>query len=133
MVTQSAVPQVAPGLPKTSARALTSTQARRDKELDVAKILLLLARWVHHTGQKQKKDVLSLYAQVRGLKPQWEKGYFSVAKYYDDLLVDARRRQEENQESSSDSVSVRVLLLVHGVIIDLSLATTGFIGSILYL
>lgn len=107
MVTQSAVPQVAPGLTKSSGRPST-TQLRRDKELDAAKILLLLARWVHHTGQMQKKDVLSLYSQVRGLKPQWEKGYFSVAKYYDDLLVDARRRQEENQDGSGDSVSVRV-------------------------
>ncbi|KAG0625577.1 hypothetical protein M758_2G066000 [Ceratodon purpureus] len=105
LVTQSAVPQVASGLPKSSARPPVTTQARRDKELDVAKSLLLLARWVHHTGQKQKKDVLSLYAQVRGLKPQWEKGYFSVAKYYDDLLVDARRRQEENQDGPVDSVS----------------------------
>ena len=103
LVTQSAVPQVASGLPKGSARPPTTTQVRRDKELDVAKSLLLLARWVHHTGQKQKKDVLALYAQVRGLKPQWEKGYFSVAKYYDDLLVDARKRQEENQDGSSDS------------------------------
>lgn len=105
LVTQSAVPQVGPGLPKSSVRPPTSIQLRRDKDLDVAKILLLLARWVHHTGQKQKKDVLSLYAQVRGLKPQWEKGYFSVAKYYDDLLVDARRRQEENQDGAGDSVS----------------------------
>lgn len=130
LVTQSAVPQVAPGLPKSSARALSTTQVHRDKELDVAKILLLLARWVHHTGQKQKKDVLSLYAQVRGLKPQWEKGYFSVAKYYDDLLVDARRRQDENQDGGGDSVSVWVVSLVQGVVIDVNFFITVPIGFI---
>lgn len=106
-VTQSAVPQVAPGLSKTSSRIPTSTQLRRDKDLDIAKTLLLLARWVHYTGQKQKKDVLSLYQQVRELQPQWEKGYFSVAKYYDDLLVDARRRQEEHQDGPAESLSVK--------------------------
>jgi hypothetical protein len=108
LVTQSAVPQVAPGLPKSMIRPATSTQLRRDTDLDIAKTLLLLARWVHHTGQKQKKDVLSLYSQVRELQPQWEKGYFSVAKYYDDLLVDARRRQEENQDGATDPVLVRM-------------------------
>lgn len=133
LVTQSAVPQVASGPPKSSARLPTTTQVRRDKELDVAKSLLLLARWVHHTGQKQKRDVLALYAQVRGLKPQWEKGYFSVAKYYDDLLVDARRRQEENQDGPGDSVSVRVLALVHGVVIEVRINTSRLMGLSKYL
>jgi serine/threonine-protein kinase ATR len=100
LVTQSAVPRVAP--------QSSDGQGCQDKCLDVAKTLLLLARWVHHTGQKQKKDVLNLYQQVRCLQPQWEKGYFFVARYYDDLLVDARRRQEENPEPASDVLQVKL-------------------------
>eukprot|EP00850_Spirogloea_muscicola_P000260 SM000001S04662 [mRNA] locus=s1:1542427:1556327:- [translate_table: standard] len=60
-----------------------------------AKTLLQLARWVHHTGQKQKEEVVALYLRVKELQPKWEKAFFYMAKYYDDLLCDARRRQDE--------------------------------------
>ncbi|CBI37818.3 unnamed protein product, partial [Vitis vinifera] len=65
---------------------------------DIAKTLLLYSRWIHYTGQKQKEDVMSLYSRVRELQPRWEKGYFYMAKYCDEVLVDARKRQEENFE-----------------------------------
>uniref|UniRef100_A0A1D1YBN2 Serine/threonine-protein kinase ATR n=1 Tax=Anthurium amnicola TaxID=1678845 RepID=A0A1D1YBN2_9ARAE len=63
---------------------------------NVAKTVLLYTRWIHYTGQKQKEDVISLYSRVRELQPRWEKGYFFMAKYFDDLLMDARKRQEDN-------------------------------------
>ncbi|KAF3434772.1 hypothetical protein FNV43_RR21858 [Rhamnella rubrinervis] len=63
-----------------------------------AKTLLLYSRWIHYTGQKQKEDVISLYTRVRELQPKWEKGYFYMAKYCDEVLADARKRQEENFE-----------------------------------
>ncbi|KAL9254687.1 Serine/threonine-protein kinase ATR-like protein [Drosera capensis] len=72
---------------------------------DVAKTLLLYSRWIHHTGQKQMKDVMSLYSRVRELQPKWEKGYFYAAKYWDEVLVDARKRQEENIDASSRKIS----------------------------
>lgn len=65
---------------------------------DIAKTLLLYSRWIHYTGQKQKEDVISLYSRVRELQPKWEKGYFYVAKYFEELLADARKRQEESSE-----------------------------------
>ncbi|XP_054777127.1 serine/threonine-protein kinase ATR [Prosopis cineraria] len=65
---------------------------------DIAKTLLLYSRWTHYTGQKQKEDVISLYTRVRELQPKWEKGYFYMAKYCDEVLADARKRQEENFE-----------------------------------
>ncbi|CAJ1977648.1 unnamed protein product [Sphenostylis stenocarpa] len=65
---------------------------------DIAKALLLYSRWTHYTGQKQKEDVISLYTRVRELQPKWEKGYFYIAKYCDEVLGDARKRQEENFE-----------------------------------
>ncbi|KAI5062158.1 hypothetical protein GOP47_0022697, partial [Adiantum capillus-veneris] len=78
------------------------TESQRIESLDAAKSLLLLARWVHSTGQKQREDVLSMYTRVKELQPKWEKSYFYLAKYCDDLLGDARKRQEEIQEQSID-------------------------------
>lgn len=69
-----------------------------DEKRDIARTLLLYSRWIHYTGQKQKEDVISLYTRVRELQPTWEKGYFYMAKYCDELLVDARKRQEDNSE-----------------------------------
>ncbi|KAA8546139.1 hypothetical protein F0562_020967 [Nyssa sinensis] len=71
------------------------TQALNENR-DIAKTLLLYSRWIHYTGQKQKEDVIGLYSRVRELQPKWEKGYFYMAKYCDEVLVDARKRQEEN-------------------------------------
>ncbi|PNX86835.1 serine/threonine-protein kinase ATR-like protein, partial [Trifolium pratense] len=65
---------------------------------DIAKTLLLYSRWTHYTGQKQKEAIISLYTRVKELQPKWEKGYFYMAKYCDEVLVDARKRQEENVE-----------------------------------
>ncbi|GMJ02240.1 Ataxia telangiectasia-mutated and RAD3-related [Hibiscus trionum] len=73
------------------------TQAMNENQ-EIAKTLLLYSRWIHYTGQKQKEDVISLYSRVRELQPKWEKGYFYMAKYCDEVLVDARKRQEENLE-----------------------------------
>lgn len=75
----------------------TETQSFKANH-DIAKTLLLYSRWIHYTGQKQKEDVISLYTRVRELQPKWEKGYFYVAKYFEELLADARKRQEENSE-----------------------------------
>ncbi|TQD75244.1 hypothetical protein C1H46_039207 [Malus baccata] len=76
------------------------TQALNENR-DIAKTLLLYTRWIQHTRQKQKEDVLSLYTRVRELQPKWEKGYFYIAKYCEELLADARKRQEENIELSA--------------------------------
>lgn len=83
----SLVPLNPPPLP-------SDTQTLNEKR-DIAKTLLLYSRWIHYTGQKQKEDVISLYSRVRELQPAWEKGYFYMAKYCDEVLVDARKRQEE--------------------------------------
>ncbi|KAI0514246.1 hypothetical protein KFK09_010281 [Dendrobium nobile] len=74
---------------------LCSTQASKENQ-EVAKIILLYTRWIHHTGQKQKEDIINLYSRVRELQPKWENAYFFMAKYFDDLHVDARKRQEDN-------------------------------------
>ncbi|PIA56742.1 hypothetical protein AQUCO_00700831v1 [Aquilegia coerulea] len=88
----SSLSLVPPNLP-----SICATQASNENK-DAAKTLLLYSRWIHYTGQRQKEDVMGLYTRVRELLPKWEKGYFYMAKYCDDLLVDARKRQEENLE-----------------------------------
>lgn len=84
-------------VPSNPPPLLCDNQTLNEKR-DIAKTLLLYSRWIHYTGQKQKEDVISLYSRVRELQPTWEKGYFYMAKYCDDVLVDARKRQEENTE-----------------------------------
>lgn len=79
------------------------TQALSEN-LDIAKTLLLYSRWIHYTGQKQKEDVITLYTKVRELQPKWEKGFFYLAKYCDEVLVDARKRQEDSSELGSRAV-----------------------------
>lgn len=87
---------MAPTNPEPTVR---STQSFNEKK-DVAKTLLLYSKWIHYSGQKQKKDVLNLYTQVKDLQP-CEKGYFHLAKYYDELYVDARKCQQESLVVSS--------------------------------
>ncbi|KAK6159613.1 hypothetical protein DH2020_006927 [Rehmannia glutinosa] len=78
---------------------LSDTQSMNEN-LDIAKTLLLYTRWIHYTGQKQKEDVINLYSRVKELQPKWEKGFFYMAKYCDEVLVDARKRQEDSTEQS---------------------------------
>ncbi|KAK7390797.1 hypothetical protein VNO78_18880 [Psophocarpus tetragonolobus] len=84
-------------VPQNPQPIVCESQAMNENR-DVAKTLLLYSRWTHYTGQKQKEDVISLYTRVRELQPRWEKGYFYIAKYCDEVLVDARKRQEENSD-----------------------------------
>ncbi|KAI3710823.1 hypothetical protein L2E82_40617 [Cichorium intybus] len=93
----SLVPLNQPSLP-------CNTQASNEHR-DVAKTLLLYSRWIHYTGLKQKEDVIGLFSRVRELQPKWEKGYFYAAKYCDEVLVDARKRQEENSDVGPRMVS----------------------------
>ncbi|KZV39346.1 serine/threonine-protein kinase ATR [Dorcoceras hygrometricum] len=86
-------------VPLTPPPLLVDTQSMNKNE-DVAKTLLLYSRWIHYTGQKQKEDVISLYSRVKELQPKWEKGYFYMAIYCDEVLVDARKRQEDHAEQS---------------------------------
>jgi serine/threonine-protein kinase ATR len=74
----------------------SATQASKENP-DVSKTLLLYTRWIHNTGQKQSEEIRCLYTRVTELRPKWEKGFFCMAKFLDDLLVDARKRQEDKK------------------------------------
>uniref|UniRef100_A0A7N0U878 Serine/threonine-protein kinase ATR n=1 Tax=Kalanchoe fedtschenkoi TaxID=63787 RepID=A0A7N0U878_KALFE len=87
---------------------ILDTQAVNENQ-NIAKTLLLYSRWIHYTGQKQKEDVISLYSRVRDLQPKWEKGYFYTAKYCDELLADARKRQEEHFDVVSKFTSSSIV------------------------
>ncbi|KAL6494861.1 hypothetical protein OROGR_031661 [Orobanche gracilis] len=87
-------------VPVNPAPLLSDIQSMNENR-DVAKTLLLYSRWIHYTGQKQKEDVINLYSRVKEMQPKWEKGYFYMAKYCDEVLVDARKRQEDGTEKSA--------------------------------
>ncbi|XP_023529566.1 serine/threonine-protein kinase ATR [Cucurbita pepo subsp. pepo] len=91
-------------VPMNPASLTCDTQALNENR-DIAKTLLLYSRWIHCTGQKQKEDVINLYSRVKELQPKWEKGYFFMARYCDELLADARKRQEESIEQGPRKVS----------------------------
>ncbi|CAM0908690.1 unnamed protein product [Alopecurus aequalis] len=80
----------------------SATQASKENP-DVSKTLLLYTRWIHNTGQKQSEEIRSLYNRVTELRPKWEKGFFCMAKFLDDLLVDARKRQEDKKFTAPSS------------------------------
>lgn len=89
---------------------LLSDTQYTNESLDVAKTLLLYSRWIHYTGQKQKEEVLNLYSRVKELQPKWEKGFFYMAKYCDEVLVDARKRQENSSEQSVRAMPCKLAL-----------------------
>eukprot|EP00898_Chlorokybus_atmophyticus_P004675 jgi/Chlat1/5208/Chrsp33S05180 len=73
-----------------------------------AKSVLLLARWVHHTGQSKMEDVIALFKKAQVMAPTWEKSYFYLAKYCDDLFADARQRQRQLENSKEARANQRL-------------------------
>lgn len=59
------------------------------------KMLLQLARWSAESHQGSRSDVMSLFSQVVQAEGQWEKAYFFLAQYLDNLMVDAKKRNPE--------------------------------------
>lgn len=51
-----------------------------------AKNLLLATNWMQASGQRQGRKVIERYQAVIRFDPNWEKGYFFLAKYYEYLL-----------------------------------------------
>ena len=58
-----------------------------------AKAVLKLARWATVTGQKQKTEILKLYSSVIHDYKSWEKSHFHVARYMDEWMKDATKRE----------------------------------------
>jgi len=59
----------------------------------LAKATLKLARWAAVTGQKQKNEILELYKRAKTHYGSREKAHFHLARYLDELLKDAQRRE----------------------------------------
>jgi serine/threonine-protein kinase ATR len=68
--------------------------AEGDEDASVlAKATLKLARWAAVTGQKQKNEILDLYKRAKKHYGSREKAHFHLARYLDELLKDAQRRE----------------------------------------
>jgi serine/threonine-protein kinase ATR len=76
-----------------------------------SRAMLRLARWSAATGQRSKTDVLNIYSNVLRDQRHTEKANFHVAKYMDDLLKDAMRREKRRAESGvgDERVGARAL------------------------
>ncbi len=79
-----------------------------------ARATLLLARWAHETGQRQKTEVLELYGLVIAREPRWESGFFHMAKYTDELLTDALRRERAGVAPGAGAAASRAAKLAGG-------------------
>lgn len=55
-----------------------------------AKSLLLATNWIQESKQQQGQKVIERYKAVVRLDKKWEKGYFFLAKYFEELLKKAR-------------------------------------------
>lgn len=64
--------------------------ARRQR----AGVLLELARWTAEAGQGARDEVTGLFQRALELQPGWESGLFRYATYLDQLMQDARTRQQ---------------------------------------
>jgi serine/threonine-protein kinase ATR len=69
--------------------------------LTTSRANLRLARWSAATGQRQKTDVLHIYSNVLRDQKHTEKANFHVAKYMDDLLKDALRREQQRAAAAA--------------------------------
>lgn len=72
-----------------------------------AKAVLRLARWATVTGQKQKKEILTLYSNVIRDFKSWEKSHFHVARYMDEWMKDAAKRELNGDVGANLPAAVR--------------------------
>ena len=75
--------------------ALDDVSLRETDTKTASHAMLRLARWSAATGQRQKTDVLHIYSNVLKDQQHTEKANFHVAKYLDDLLKDAQKREQQ--------------------------------------
>lgn len=63
-----------------------------------AQVLLRLAEWTAETGQGTREEVSGLFENALALRDNWDTGLFKYAAYLDELMLDARARQQEAGE-----------------------------------
>ena len=82
--------------------ALDDSALRGADPLTTSRAMLRLARWSAATGQRSKQDVLNIYSNVLRDQKHTEKANFHVAKYMDDLLKDAARREQRRAATGAE-------------------------------
>ena len=73
-----------------------------------ARVLLKLAEWSAETAQGTREEVSSLFENALALRDHWDTGLFRYAVYLDELMKDARTRQENNAALQSSSAIDRL-------------------------
>ncbi|XP_064619014.1 serine/threonine-protein kinase ATR-like [Lineus longissimus] len=67
-------------------RAEVDPDKKKEEELSYAKTLLLLAIYSEETACVAVNPLMRKYMDVMDVKPDWEAGYFHLAKYYDKVM-----------------------------------------------
>jgi serine/threonine-protein kinase ATR len=87
--------------------ALDDAALRGADPVAASRAMLRLARWSAATGQRSKTDVLNIYSNVLRDQRHTEKANFHVAKYMDDLLKDAQKRERAKAAATDRDGSSR--------------------------
>lgn len=72
-----------------------SGSSKAEQKQQKAEALLVLAQWTADTGGADKETITSTFEEALALRRDWETGLFKYASYLDQLMQDARKRQEE--------------------------------------
>ncbi|RWS24311.1 hypothetical protein B4U80_06916, partial [Leptotrombidium deliense] len=65
-----------------------------DGKLALAKLKLLHVTYADHTSKFQTDELIKLYKDVIKFHPEWEESHFSLAKYYDKILVTMNKDEQ---------------------------------------
>jgi serine/threonine-protein kinase ATR len=77
-------------------RNTSMTQNQKQKSL-AADAQLLLAKWLDRAGQTSSEMIQKRYRDAIQLNKKWEKGYFSLGKYYNKLLDSEKAKPSDKQ------------------------------------
>lgn len=66
----------------------------------LAKSALLQTKWLDSSGEGKSSDIMNRYSLIARVHPQWEKGHYYMAKYYNRIYDSqlAQRPETRNKE-----------------------------------
>ena len=88
-----------------------TTDAQAQQNLITARAQLLMAKWLDEAGQTQSEVILHQYRQVTWTFQRWEKGLFSLGKFYNKLLESEKALPPIRQNSRYLSGEITKLVI----------------------
>ena len=66
--------------------------------LEHAEALLLAANWMVEVAKSTSDIIIRKYKDITKMQPDWEEGYFALAKYYESMLLEDKEAKRETIE-----------------------------------